>query len=244
MYAGDDVSSIVIDMGTDTTRIGYAGEDQAQNITTSHYGVIHDDGDRNGEVIVTEEGLNFARKNFEVYPMLNEEGFIRDFDKFETYLEGKLDKGLNLKISDSPLLFTEPSKHNKDHRLKLTEIMFEKCNIPCLFICKSAVLSSFSCGKSTCLVLDSGHSSTYAVPVHDGYILQNSTLKYNIGGKYVSDHLIDFMNKKGAVINPFYSFKKVRTDEETKVDYLSTEGYTDSYRDYHVKKILKLYKAE
>jgi len=44
-----------------------------------------------------------------------------------------------------------------------------------MFICKSAVLSAFSCGRSTCLVFDSGHSSTYAVPIHDGYALQKST---------------------------------------------------------------------
>jgi len=35
--------------------------------------------------------------------------------------------------------------------------MFESFNVPCLFIAKSGVLSAFSCGKSTCLVMDMGH---------------------------------------------------------------------------------------
>ena len=52
--------------------------------------------------------------------------------------------------------------------------MFEKYDIPAMFICKSAVLSAFSCGRSTSLVFDSGHFNTYAVPVHDGYALQKS----------------------------------------------------------------------
>jgi len=52
--------------------------------------------------------------------------------------------------------------------------MFEKLKVPCLFISKSGVLSAFSCGKSTCLVLDMGHNHSSAVPVHEGYILNKS----------------------------------------------------------------------
>jgi actin-related protein len=81
---------------------------------------------------------------------------------------------LNLEPTEHPLLFSEPSLHNKESRVKLTELMFEKYSIPAMFICKSAVLSSFSCGRSTSLVFDSGHFNTYAVPVHDGYALQKS----------------------------------------------------------------------
>lgn len=86
---------------------------------------------------------------------------------------------LRIDPKDHPILFTEPTLHNKENRLKLTEIMFETYGIPAMFICKSAVLSAFSCGRSTCLVFDSGHNSTYAVPVHDGYSLQKSIINEN-----------------------------------------------------------------
>src|SRR5690348_9145948 len=97
----------------------------------------------------------------------------------------------NLRIDpkDHPILFTEPSVHNKENRIKLTETMFEKYSVPAMFICKSAVLSAFSCGRSTCLVFDSGHNSTYAVPVHDGYALQKSLLKFDVAGSYVTNEL-------------------------------------------------------
>ena len=54
-------------------------------------------------------------------------------------------------------MFTEPAIHNKDLRMKLTEHMFEKYKIPALFLVKDPVLTAFSCGKSSALILDSGH---------------------------------------------------------------------------------------
>jgi len=43
-------------------------------------------------------------------------------------------------------------------------------------MCKGGVLSCFASGRSTALVLDSGATSTFAFPVHDGYGLNKSNL--------------------------------------------------------------------
>jgi len=40
------------------------------------------------------------------------------------------------------------------------------------------LLFSFASGRSTSLIFDSGASSTMAIPVHDGYVLQKG-LKLN-----------------------------------------------------------------
>jgi actin-related protein len=71
-----------------------------------------------------------------------------------------------------PLLFAEPPLHNKEFRYKLSEIMLEKLQVPGFFMVKSSVLTSFSCAKSTCLVVDSGHNTTYVSVVQDGYVNQ------------------------------------------------------------------------
>jgi|LauGreDrversion4_2_1035121.scaffolds.fasta_scaffold2576464_1 actin-related protein len=49
---------------------------------------------------------------------------------------------LKVDPKDHPILFTEPSYHNKEMRIKLTEIMFERYSIPAIYISKSAVLSA------------------------------------------------------------------------------------------------------
>jgi actin-related protein len=71
---------------------------------------------------------------------------VENFDLFEKLTEELLYKKMIVeddnKPIDYPILFSEPSLHNKESRGKLTEIMFEKFGIPAMFICKSAVLSA------------------------------------------------------------------------------------------------------
>ena len=92
-------------------------------------------------------------------------------DVVEEIFAASLVRNLRLPIKETPLLFTEGSIHNKDLRLKLTEFLFERMQSPSIFLCKDAVLSSFACGRSTAIVLDSGADYTTATPVHDGYAL-------------------------------------------------------------------------
>jgi actin-related protein len=142
-------------------------------------GVLVNPSERQGEVIVGSPKLNYHYENNEISPLVDDDGFISDFNHFENYLSTCLNH-LEINPTENPFIFTEPSTHhperNKEHRMKLVELLFEKCNLPCIFIAKSGALSAFSCGKSTCLVLDSGASHTSAVPVHEGYVLQKSTL--------------------------------------------------------------------
>lgn len=94
-----------------------------------------------------------------------------NFDVLEELIDKSLKKNLMMQPKDTPLILTENSIHNKENRLKLTEFLFEKLELPALFICKDSVLTSFACGRSTALVLDSGFKTSTATPVHDGYAL-------------------------------------------------------------------------
>jgi actin-related protein len=68
----------------------------------------------------------------------------------------------------APLLLVEPNLNVRDNRIKLTELIFEKFGVPFFDIMKSAMLSSFAAGRSTSIVVDSGETATYVVPVYDG----------------------------------------------------------------------------
>jgi actin-related protein len=86
--------------------------------------------------------------------------------------------------------------------------------VPAIFICKAPVLASFACGRSTAVIIDSGHKATYATPVHDGYALQKCIIKHDIGGQQITQDLINFIEKenqngeKRAEIFPRFTFKK------------------------------------
>ena len=50
----------------------------------------------------------------------------------------------------------------------------------------SSVLSLYSIGKTTGVVLDSGHGVTTSVPVYEGYALPFASMKINYGGESVT----------------------------------------------------------
>ncbi|KAG0574953.1 hypothetical protein KC19_VG305400 [Ceratodon purpureus] len=54
---------------------------------------------------------------------------------------------------------------------RVVELMFEKYDVPALFLAKNAVLTSFASGRATSLVVDCGGGSTTVAAVHDGYVL-------------------------------------------------------------------------
>lgn len=97
---------------------------------------------------------------------------IEDWDMLEEILNYSYSKIIKSESELHPVLFSEVSWNQKGKREHLTELMFEKYNVPAFFLVKNAVLAAFANGRSTGLVLDSGATQTSAVPVHDGYVLQ------------------------------------------------------------------------
>lgn len=88
--------------------------------------------------------------------VLGEDG-MPNFDILDAIIEETLKKVLSVNLEDTPVLFTESAMHNKEFRMRLCEHMFDKHNVPALFIVKDPVLCSFATGRSSALVLDVGH---------------------------------------------------------------------------------------
>lgn len=145
---------------------------------------------------------------------------------------------LGIDSKEHPMLLTEPSLHNKEHRMKLVTHFFEKYQVPAFFICKSTVLAAFSCGRSTCLTLESGANTTYATPIHDGYALQPSMIKCDIGGSYLTEVVGDTLASKGINIAPKYAFTRKTVNGQIIVDYQKYENTTPSYEHYAKQEVI------
>ena len=236
MFGGDEVSSLVFDLGTFNHRIGYSGEDSPKCVYQPLIGINAD------KYYYNEYGLRYNKPGIKVYSFMNPDGTINDFNLFEQTLNNLLKESITLDLTDHPVLFSEPSLHNKDNRIKLTEFMFEKYKIPAIYIFKNAVLSGFSCGRCTCLVFDSGHNTTLAVPVSEGYALQKCLIKNNIAGDYITNLLEKKLNAKNIVINPFYTFKRIKDGDKYKTTYINEEErnlYDKSYENFWKKEIIR-----
>eukprot|EP00743_Colponemidia_sp_Colp-15_P003099 GILK01003349.1.p1 GENE.GILK01003349.1~~GILK01003349.1.p1 ORF type:complete len:426 (-),score=47.17 GILK01003349.1:181-1458(-) len=228
MFGGDEVSAIVLDVGSATTRAGYAGEDTPKAVFPSCVGVFDQGSGADAMQIdslsagasekshntyfVGNSAVNFRRDNVEMKgPM--ESGLIKDWDVMEQLWDHAFHKCLLADPKEHPLMVAEPSIHSRQSREKMAEILFEKYQAPAIFLSKSAVLSSFASGRATALVLDVGAKTTYAVPVHDGYALQKSILKYDVGGDFLTAELLKGLESNDVTVRPPWSFtKKVSSD--------------------------------
>lgn len=92
-----------------------------------------------------------------------------------------------------PVLFSESPWNVRSKREKLTELMFEKYNVPAYFLVKNAVLAAFANGRATGIVVDSGATHTSAVPVQDGFVLTQAIVKSPLGGDYISMQCRQFL---------------------------------------------------
>ena len=85
----------------------------------------------------------------------------------------------------------------KANREKMTEVMFEKFQPPDIYVANQAVLSLFASGRTTGIVLDSGHSVTHSVPVYEGYALPYASLSLDMAGQNLTDFLTTILNERG-----------------------------------------------
>ena len=73
-----------------------------------------------------------------------------------------------------PILMTEAPLTPKPAREKMAQVLFEVFSIPCLYVAVQGLLSLYSLGKTTGLVLDSGQGVTHAIPIYDGYAIPHT----------------------------------------------------------------------
>uniref|UniRef100_UPI00398F682A actin-like protein 6A isoform X1 n=1 Tax=Pristiophorus japonicus TaxID=55135 RepID=UPI00398F682A len=225
VYGGDEVGALVFDIGSYTVRAGYAGEDCPKADFPTAIGMLleRDDGSTPMEIegdkgkpsgttyFIDTNSLRVPRENMEVISPLKN-GMIEEWDSFQAILDHTYKNHIKSEAGLHPVLMSEAPWNTRAKRERLTELMFEHYNIPAFFLCKTAVLTAFANGRSTGLVLDSGATHTTAIPVHDGYVLQQSIVKSPLAGDFISMQCRElFQELNVEIIPPYMIASKVNT---------------------------------
>jgi len=87
---------------------------------------------------------------------------------------------------------------------EMAKRMFKTFNVPALCLCNAAVLSLFSTGRTTGVVLEAGEGVTYTVPVFEGFSLQHATLRLPLAGIDVTRYLMKILSEKGISFSDFH----------------------------------------
>ena len=100
------------------------------------------------------------------HPM--EHGIVTNWDDMEKLLHHTFYNELRVAPEEHPVLLTEHLLNPYRNREMMTQVMFETFSVPAMYMQNQGILSLFSSGRGTGLVIDSGDGITHTVPVMEG----------------------------------------------------------------------------
>eukprot|EP01119_Soliformovum_irregulare_P024022 TRINITY_DN8524_c0_g1_i1.p1 TRINITY_DN8524_c0_g1~~TRINITY_DN8524_c0_g1_i1.p1 ORF type:complete len:372 (-),score=62.39 TRINITY_DN8524_c0_g1_i1:754-1818(-) len=150
-----------------------------------------------------------------------ERGVVIDWDAIEQLCNHAYEQ-LLLSPQDQPILLTESYMAPRSQREKFFEMMFERFNVPAIYIAHQPELSLFASGRQTAMVLDSGEGVTHITAIYDGMVLPFSIQRSHFGGGDVTRHLGDMLNRHGGTFSTTRDWEAHLKGMKTKLTILSS----------------------
>ncbi|KPI88496.1 actin-related protein 3 putative arp3 [Leptomonas seymouri] len=200
LSAASSLPVVVCDMGTSTTRLGYAGNSEptfvqptvcawAEHLSYETLHIGHEAIQRLRSTITTASAMHRCR--------LLDHGTVVDWNLYEEYWRHLFNRHLCLESSDVGVVLAEAATAAPSQRELTAEILFESFGVPQLSIRSQALfaLSSVGRGSDTGLVVESGAGVTEVVPVVDGYALHSAAQRFPLAGEDVTQYVLDSLRE-------------------------------------------------
>merc|ERR1712167_566266 len=100
------------------------------------------------------------------------------------------------------------------NREKMTQIMFEVFNVPCLYVSVQAVLALYSNGRTTGVVVDSGDGVSHTVPIYEGYAMPHSIQRMDLAGNDLTQYLVKILQENHINLSTSAEVESARRMEE------------------------------
>ena len=209
----ENLPATVIDNGSGTIKAGLANEVAPRCVFSTIVGRPKGD-DSSKQIDGVKKSLfigDEAQLNRDIcdlqYPIKN--GRIVRWDDMEAVWEHLFYKKLGIASNSDQrkCMLTEPVFSPIKNKEKTAEIMFEKFNLPGLYIAIQPVLALYASGRTTGLVLDSGDGVTQFVPVYEGQVIPAGAKRIDLAGRKLTAHMQELMQKREE--------NGVKVDQET-----------------------------
>jgi len=216
-----NAQSIVIDNGTGMMKAGFAGAERPRCIFPSYVGVpkhkqtmfSKNSGQASDEKICGDKAKGLRGVLKLSYPMKH--GVIKNLQDM-TVLWEHVYQLMSHPAGDHPVLLTEAPLNPKKNRKQMVETFFEKFHVPAVFVAEQAILSLYASGRTTGVVLDSGHGVTHCVPVYEGFSLPHAITRMDVAGADVTEYLNLILKKSGVNFHTSAEMETVKDIKETR----------------------------
>ncbi|KYQ91515.1 actin [Tieghemostelium lacteum] len=221
----DEIQALVIDLGSGKLKAGFAGDDAPRSLFDNILGrpkfSMTMVGCGRKEKYVGDEAQSQRGILSLKYPM--DSGVVVNWDDFECILHHTFYNELRVAPEEHPTLLCEPPINPTSNREKLTQVLFETFSVPAMNLEVDGVLSMYSSGRISGLMLSVGDGVTSVVPMINGYVSTSAVRRVNLGGRNVTNYLAKMLTERGYSFAMSNEMELVRDLKEklcyTAVDY-------------------------
>lgn len=220
-------SVVVIDNGSATTKLGYAGMMEPEVIIATAIGTKRDLSRSNDvfdqmNCLVGSHSMTLEHASTHDFNFMVRNGLVQDWDALESLWQSCIYDKLHCNPEDNYFLLSESPFNSPGNREQMAEIMFETFNIPGLYIGIQPILSlvaswgsvDSSLHQLSGTVVDSGDGTTTVIPVADGHILRSGIQQISLGGRDVTSHVQERLRRNRRDVSSSQSYEVARQIKE------------------------------
>jgi len=209
---------VVLDNGSGMVKAGFAGEEAPQCVFPAIVGRPREatgsmiGGSQKSEYIGDEAMKMKGVLNIN-YPIAA--GIVESWEDMEKVWHHTFYNELRIAPNEAKgVLLTEAPRNPKKNREKMVQVMFETFEVQNVYVAIQAVMSLYSAGRTTGLVVDAGDGVSHTVPVFEGFSLPHAVEKMEIAGRVLTEYLQKLLLEAGHSFTSAAEIQIVRDIKE------------------------------
>ncbi|XP_036984427.2 proline-rich protein 36-like [Artibeus jamaicensis] len=180
-----DMAAVVIDTGTGFTKCGLTGEDHVLSVVPSCMQPLQPPAQHQPGYVLPE--------NREGCCMVLNRGVVSDWDALEVLWQHLFYCRLGVQPEELAVLVADSPISPRTNREKVAEILFEHFHVPAMQTAHQALLALYAYGRTTGLVLGSGHGTSYVAPILTGDLAPLDTYRLDVAGIDLTEYLAQLL---------------------------------------------------